>query len=73
MNLQKKLLHCRGGRSRVRTALFMAALVSIRCNDRYSSMYRKIVHEEHRPAKVALIAIARKLVCYLNSLMKRAG
>ena len=24
-------------------------------------------------AKVALIAIARKLVCYLNSLMKRAG
>ena len=65
--------YIRGGRSRVRTALFMAALVSIRCNDRYSSMYRKMLHEEHRPAKVALIAIARKLVCYLNSLMKRAG
>ena len=65
--------YIRGGRSRVRTALFMAALVSIRCDERYSYIYHKMVHEENRPAKIALIAIARKLVCYLNSLMKRAG
>ena len=65
--------YIKGGRSRVRTALFMVALVSMRTDARYSSMYHAMVNEQHRPAKVALIAIARKLVCYLNSLMKRAG
>ena len=65
--------YIKGGRSRVRTALYMAALVSISHCGFYSSTYRKMVHEQNRPAKVALVMVARKLVCYLNSLMKRVG
>ena len=65
--------YIKGGRSHVREALYIAALVSAQYNAHYASMYKKMVEIERRPAKVALIAIARKLVCYLNSLMKRAG
>ena len=65
--------YIKGGRSRVRTALYMAALVSISHSGFYSSTYHKMVHEQNRPAKVALVMVARKLVCYLNSLMKRVG
>jgi transposase len=65
--------YIKGGRSRVRTALYMAALVSISHCGFYSSTYHKMVREQNRPAKVALVMVARKLVCYLNSLMKRVG
>ena len=51
----------------------MAAIVSVRRESFYTSAYRKMVDDLKKPKKVALIMIARKLVCYLNSLMKRAG
>lgn len=63
----------KGGRFRVREALYMAAIVSVRRESFYTSAYRKMVDDLKKPKKVALIMIARKLVCYLNSLMKRAG
>lgn len=62
----------KGGRSRVRQALFMAAIVSIKSPSFYTASYRKMVDEKKKPKKVALIMVARKLLCYLNSLMKRA-
>ena len=62
----------KGGRARVREALFMAAMVSVRRESFYTSAYNRMVNDLKKPKKVALIMVARKLVCYLNSLMKRA-
>jgi transposase len=62
----------KGGRARVREALFMAAMVSVRRESFYTSAYNRMVNDLKKAKKVALIMVARKLVCYLNSLMKRA-
>lgn len=61
----------KGGRSRVREALYLAALASVREGSFYWAAYKKMVDDQNRPKKVALIMVARKMACYLNSLMKR--
>jgi transposase len=53
----------------VRTAVYMAALSAIRCDPRFKAEYRAM-REAGKPAKVAIIAIARKLVVLANALLK---
>jgi transposase len=58
-----------GGRPCVRTAAYMAALSAIRCDPRFKAEYQAM-REAGKPAKVAIIAIARKLIVLANALLK---
>src|SRR6476620_5011006 len=49
-----------GGRKRVRNALYMAALNAVRRADRFKAFYARL-RQAGKPAKLALIAVARKL------------
>lgn len=66
---KNKKANIQGGRERVRKALYMAALSAARCNPRYKPLYQAML-EKGKPKKVALIAIARKLLIELNTCMK---
>ena len=59
-----------GGRPCVRSALYMAALVAVRHNREMGQVYEGL-RAQGKPAKVALIAVARKLVIIANTLIKR--
>jgi len=61
--------HIQGGRPCVRTALFMAALTAVRHDAHFKAEYQAM-REAGKPAKVALIAIARKIVVAANSILK---
>jgi transposase len=61
--------HVYGGRSRVRRALYMAALSVIRSQSPLAAFYHRL-RLAGKPAKVALIATARKLLCLLNHQLK---
>jgi transposase len=58
-----------GGRARVRTALYMAAVVGSRFNPRLKTFYESL-RASGKSAKVALIACARKLLVILNALVR---
>lgn len=58
-----------GGRPCVRTALYMASLSAIRCDPRFKAEYQAM-REVGKPAKVAIIAVARKLIVLANALLK---
>lgn len=58
-----------GGRPCVRAALYMAALVAARHHPQLKSSY-KALRDQGKPGKVALIAIARKLLVTANALVK---
>lgn len=59
----------RGGRSSVRRALFMPALVAARFNPDLRTKYQHLI-AAGKPAKVALTAIMRKLVVLANAILK---
>ena len=56
-------------RSAVRSALYMAALVACRCNPVFKAARLKL-DAKHKPAKVALVAIMRKLLTTLNAMLR---
>lgn len=58
-----------GGRPCVRTSLYMAALVASRAHPEMKASY-KALRDQGKPAKLALIAIARKLLVTANALVK---
>ncbi|PZD74645.1 hypothetical protein C1752_00605 [Acaryochloris thomasi RCC1774] len=58
-----------GGRSRVRTALYMPTLVAIRYNPVLKTFYERLVGQG-KPKKVALTACMRKLLVILNAMVK---
>jgi transposase len=58
-----------GGRPAVRRHLYMAALVAARHNPVLRTLYQRL-KAKGKPAKVALIALIRKLVAVLNQLLK---
>ena len=60
---------CHGGRSRARRSLYMAALVASRHNTHLKPFYLRLLGAG-KPKKLALIAVARKLVIHLDSLIK---
>lgn len=59
----------RGGRHEVRTSLYMAALTAAHSNPVLKPFYQRLVAGK-KPAKVALTAVMRKLLIYLNTLLK---
>jgi len=63
---KKRFIH--GGRTKLRRALYMAALSAARCNPVLKPAFQKLV-ARGKPKKLALIAIARKLLIHLNSLL----
>jgi len=58
-----------GGRKRVRDALYMAALNAVRRADPFKVFYVRL-RQAVKPAKLALIAVARKLLTVLNAMMR---
>jgi transposase len=59
----------RGGRRRVRIALYMAALVASRGHNAFAAHYRRLI-AKGKPAKVALIAVARKILIIANAVIR---
>ena len=57
-----------GGRARVRRVLYLAALSATRFNADMRAFYRRL-RANGKPPKVALIAVARKLVVLANTLI----
>jgi transposase len=62
--------HIQGGRPCVRVALYMAALTAARSKAGFKSEYQAM-RAAGKPAKVALIAIARKIVVAANAMLKQ--
>lgn len=58
-----------GGRSALRTGLYMAALSASRCHPQLKVFYRRLV-STGKPKMVALIAVARKLLTILNAMLR---
>jgi transposase len=63
------LRRIQGGRSSVRRALYMAALSASRFNPILKAFYQGLI-ARGKPHKVALTAVMRKLIVYLNRLLK---
>jgi transposase len=58
-----------GGRKRVRDALYMAALNAVRRDGSFKNFYQRL-RAAGKPAKLALIAVARKLLIILNAMLR---
>jgi len=59
----------RGGRQEVRCALYMAALCAATFNPVLKTFYQRLLTQK-KPFKVAITAVMRKLLLYLNTLLK---
>jgi len=59
-----------GGRSGVRAALYMGALVATRCNPTVKVFYERLL-AAGKPKKVALVACMRKLLVILNAMLRK--
>lgn len=60
----------RGGRASLRQALYMPALVAARFNPDMKAKYDHMI-KAGKPAKIAIVAIMRKLVLLANALLKK--
>lgn len=58
-----------GGRSKVRSTVYMAALVATRHNTTIKSFYERLLLAG-KPKKVALVACVRKLLTILNAMLR---
>ena len=58
-----------GGRADVRSVLYMAALAGIRANAALKACYQRL-RAAGKPAKVALVAVMRKLLTTLNAILR---
>ena len=58
-----------GGRSYVRTMLYMGTVAAIRCNPIIQAWYRRL-RDAGKPPKVAITACMRKLLTILNAMFK---
>lgn len=58
-----------GGRAHVRRVLYMAAVSAARCNPELKAFYKRLV-ERGKPKKLAIIAVARKLITILNAILR---
>jgi len=58
-----------GGRASVRSALYMASLVASRFNPVLANTYERMI-AAGKAKKVALIAVARKLLTYANAILR---
>jgi transposase len=58
------------GRSAVCCVLFNGARTAIRHNPTLAAFYRRLVDDNHRPGKVALVAVMRKMLVILNAMVR---
>lgn len=58
-----------GGRTAVRTALYMCAVAGLRCNPMLQTFYARL-KAQGKPSKVALTACVRKLLVVLNAMVR---
>src|SRR5215472_12164440 len=58
-----------GGSVEVRAPLYMACLVAIQHNPALKSFYRRL-REAGKPARLALVAAMRKLLIFLNAILR---
>jgi transposase len=58
-----------GGRSKVRTVLYMCAVTAIRCNPKIKGFYERL-RAASKCFKVAITACMRKLLVIINTMMK---
>jgi len=63
------LRRIKAGRKRIRDALYMAAIAAARFNPRLTPLYRRL-RNAGKPAKVAIIAVARKLLVIANAIVR---
>lgn len=61
--------HIRGGRSKVRLGLYQAAIAAIRCCPTMRAFYTSL-KARGKASKVAIVAIARKLLVLANALIR---
>jgi transposase len=61
--------HIRGGRAALRRALYMPALSAVRCNPDLKAVYDRL-RAKGKPAKLALVAVMRKLIILANALIR---
>lgn len=59
----------RGGRPKIRTAMYMAMMSAIQCNPKFKTIYHRLV-AAGKPKKVAIIACIRKLIVIINSMVR---
>jgi transposase len=59
----------RGGRSKIRTVLFVSMLSAIQCHPKLKPMYQRLV-AAGKPKKVAIVACMRKQLIILNTMAK---
>ena len=59
----------RGGRPKIRTAMYMAMMSAIQCNPKFKAIYHRLV-AAGKPKKVAIIACIRKLIVIINSMVR---
>jgi len=57
------------GRGNLRKVLYMAAVASLRCNKKLKDFYDRLI-DNHKPPKVALVAVMRKLLSFMHALIK---
>ena len=58
-----------GGRATVRSAIHMAAVAAMRCNDPLRIFYQRLL-AAGKPKMVAIVAVARKLLTILNAILR---
>lgn len=63
--------HIARGRAPARRILYMLSMVAARYNEHLNPFYLRL-RSNGKPPKVALIAVARKLIIFLNNLLKPA-
>ena len=61
----------RAGRAEVRSAIYMGALSATRANPILKAIYQRL-KKANKPSKVAITAVMRKMLIYLNALLKRS-
>lgn len=59
----------RGGRPKIRTAMYMAMMSAIQCNSKFKAIYQRLI-TAGKPKKVAIIACIRKLIIVINSMVR---
>ncbi|GLX80541.1 IS110 family transposase [Thalassotalea insulae] len=59
----------RGGRPKIRTAMYMAMMSAIQCNSVFKGTYERLL-AAGKPKKTALIACIRKMIVILNSMVR---
>ena len=60
-----------GGRRTVRSRLFMPTLVAVRHNPVLKRYYLRLVDQEGKCKMVAVVAAMRKLLCIMNTMLKK--